>query len=147
MDSGSHKPNNMANSFNRVEVITGVGRRRRWTYEQKARIVAESYLPTTTVSAVARRHALNTNQLFQWRKELGGSWTRNDVRPDPRFVPLIADERPAADIEVADIEVSESRPVSPPMIEVVAGRLSIRVPNGVDETTLRQVLAVASAFA
>ncbi len=119
MDSGSHKPNSMANSFSRVEVITGVGRRRRWTYEQKARIVAESYLPTTKVSAVARRYALNTNQLFQWRRELGGSWTRNDVRPEPRFVPLVADERVDA-----DIEVTESRPVSPPMIEVVAGRLS-----------------------
>jgi transposase len=54
MDSGSHKPNSMPNSFSRVEVITGVGRRRQWTPEQKARIVAESCMPSTTVSAVAR---------------------------------------------------------------------------------------------
>ena len=36
-----------ADSFRRVEVITGVGRRRRWTDEEKARIVAESLDPAT----------------------------------------------------------------------------------------------------
>ncbi len=142
MDSGSHKPNNMPNSFSRVEVITGVGRRRQWTPEQKARIVAESCMPSTTVSAVARRHAINTNQLFQWRRELGANWNRRDVESEPRFVPLIADSRPDADMDVV-----EHTPVSPPAIEVVAGRLSIRVPNGVDEATLRQVLGVVRDFA
>ena len=142
MDSGSHKPNSMPNSFSRVEVITGVGRRRQWTHEQKARIVAESYLPSMTVSAVARRHAINTNQLFQWRRELGANWTHCYIRPEPRFVPLVADSRADDDMD----SVARS-PVSPPAIEVVAGRLSIRVPNGVDEATLRQVLGVVRDFA
>jgi hypothetical protein len=44
--------------FRRIEVITSVGRRRRWTDEEKARIVAESLDPATTSSAVARRHGL-----------------------------------------------------------------------------------------
>ena len=39
----------------RLEVFTGSGRRRAWTAEQKARIVAESYESGETVSAVARR--------------------------------------------------------------------------------------------
>jgi transposase len=53
-----------ADSFRRVEVITGVGRRRRWSLEEKARIVAESLDPATTSSAVARRHGLHASQLF-----------------------------------------------------------------------------------
>src|SRR3954471_10742809 len=51
-------------SFRRVEVITGVGRRRRWSLEEKARIVAESLDPATTSSAVARRYGLHASQLF-----------------------------------------------------------------------------------
>src|SRR5918912_4245349 len=45
--------------FRRIEVITGVGRRRRWTDEEKAWIVAESLDPATTTSAVARRYGLH----------------------------------------------------------------------------------------
>jgi transposase len=52
----------------RLEVFTGVGRRRRWTTEQKARIVAESYESGETVCAVARRHGLTPQQLFGWRR-------------------------------------------------------------------------------
>jgi transposase-like protein len=59
-----------ADSFRRVEVITGIGRRRRWTDEEKARIVAESLDPATTASAVARRYGLHASQLFTWRQQL-----------------------------------------------------------------------------
>jgi transposase len=41
-----------ADGFRRSEVITGIGRRRRWTEEDKERIVAESLDPATTSSAV-----------------------------------------------------------------------------------------------
>jgi transposase len=51
-------------------VITGVGRRRRWSDEDKARIVAESLDPATTASAVARRRGLHASQLFTWRQQL-----------------------------------------------------------------------------
>ena len=62
----------------RVEVITGVRRRRRWSADEKLRIIEESYRPGASVSAVARRHDLNANQLFTWRRlaregRLGGS--------------------------------------------------------------------------
>ena len=43
-----------ADEFRRLEVITGVARRRRWTDEEKAWIVAESLDPATSVSAVVR---------------------------------------------------------------------------------------------
>src|SRR3954463_7938607 len=58
--------------FRRIEVITGVGRRRRWTEEEKAWIVAESLDPATSVSAVARRYGLHASQLFVWRQQRGG---------------------------------------------------------------------------
>ena len=51
-----------------VEVITSVQRRRRWTTEEKVRIVDETNLPGNTVSLVARRHGIAGNQLFTWRR-------------------------------------------------------------------------------
>src|SRR3954467_6611578 len=70
MRTHSHTTSTNADSFHRVEVITGVGRRRRWSLEDKARIVAESLDPATTSSAVARRYGLHASQLFVWRQQL-----------------------------------------------------------------------------
>jgi len=47
-------------------------RRRRWSDEDKVRIVAECEAPGSSVSLVARRHDLNTNLLFSWRRRLRG---------------------------------------------------------------------------
>src|SRR3954449_12261729 len=79
-------------SFRRIEVITGVGRRRRWTDEEKARIVAESLDPATTSSAVARRYGLHASQLFVWRQQLAAA----AAREAPGFVPVVVAEGGAA---------------------------------------------------
>src|SRR4026209_2812305 len=52
----------------RVEVITVVERRRRWSTEEKVQIVEETYLPGNSVSLVARHHGIAANQLFTWRR-------------------------------------------------------------------------------
>src|SRR3954464_1947151 len=83
--------------FRRLEVITGVGRRRRWTDEEKAWIVAESLDPATTVSAGARRYGLHGSQLFVWRQQLAAP----AVREAPEFVPVLLAEDSAPPTEVA----------------------------------------------
>src|SRR3712207_9585308 len=81
-------------SFRRLEVITGVGRRRRWSLEDKARIVAESLNPATTSSAVARRYGLHASQLFVWRQQLQRSASSVETIRGPGFVPVVlADDR------------------------------------------------------
>jgi len=52
----------------RVEIRSGVGRRRRWSNPDKERIVAESFAPRAVVSEVARRHEISPQHLFAWRK-------------------------------------------------------------------------------
>lgn len=52
----------------RLEVLTGVVGRRRWSSDDKARIVEESLTPGATVSEVARRHDIRPQQLFGWRR-------------------------------------------------------------------------------
>jgi len=52
-----------------VEVISGVARCRRWPKSEKARIVAESYAPGASATAVAVGHGLHRNQIFAWRRQ------------------------------------------------------------------------------
>src|SRR3974377_173622 len=58
----------MTNPTNRVEIITSIQRRRRWTASEKVRMVEETCEPGMTVSLVARRHGVAANQLFTWRR-------------------------------------------------------------------------------
>ena len=58
----------MTNPPNRIEVVTSVQRRRRWTASEKVRMVEETFAPGMTVSLVARQHGVAPNQLFTWRR-------------------------------------------------------------------------------
>src|SRR6201991_5137954 len=58
----------MSDTFSRVEVITGIGRRRRFTTEQKLAVVTETMQPGMSISYVARRHGLSPSLVFRWRR-------------------------------------------------------------------------------
>ncbi len=59
----------------RVEVITSVQRRRRWTTAEKVRLVEEAMQPGSSVSLVARRAGVSPSLLFGWKRRMleGGS--------------------------------------------------------------------------
>ena len=65
----------MSNEYRRIEVITGDVVRRRWTTEQKLRIIEESFEPGETVSSAARRHGVAPNLLYRWRRLLSEGGT------------------------------------------------------------------------
>ena len=72
----------------------GSRRRRRWPLALKQQIVAESRVPGASVSVVARRHDVNANQLFKWRREfeegaggVGPPLVPVSLRPQPRLAP------------------------------------------------------------
>ena len=52
----------------RIEVISKIQRRRRWTIQEKLDLVKRSFEPGMTVSYVAREAGVAASQLFQWRK-------------------------------------------------------------------------------
>src|SRR5215204_4801350 len=113
-----------ADSFRRVEVITGVGRRRRWSLEEKARIVAESLDPATTSSAVARRHGLHASQLFVWRQQLQRSAPPAETIGGPGFVPVL----------LAEDSTAPTEPVG--RMEIALGPAVVRVGIDVDAAAL-----------
>src|SRR6266436_6461799 len=65
-------------TYQRVEVITGRQRRRRWTAEEKARIVAESLEADANISDVARRHGLARGLLTAWRRQFSSDVGRQE---------------------------------------------------------------------
>ena len=66
----------------------GRPRRRRWTAEEKRRIVEETRAPGSSVPVVARRHDINANLLFKWKRlEEAGAPDRPFLE-GPEFVPI-----------------------------------------------------------
>ena len=76
----------MSDTFSRVEVITGIARRRRFTTEQKLAVVAETMQPGMSISYVARRHGLSPSLVFRWRR-LMNEGGHEAVRADDEVVP------------------------------------------------------------
>lgn len=52
----------------RIEVITSVQRRRRYTGQEKAQFVAMTMQPESSVSSVARQYGITPSLLFKWKK-------------------------------------------------------------------------------
>jgi len=104
----------------------GSGRRRRWTEEDKARIVAECEAPGSSVSIVARRHDLNTNMLFTWRREFRRQHCSADV-DQVSFVPaVIAPDEPAPE-QLPPKEPHPGPEIGP--AQLPAGRIEIVLGN------------------
>jgi len=75
----------MSETFSKVEVITGVARRRRFTAEQKLLVVNETLQPGMSISYVARRHGLSPSLVFRWRR-LMSEGGKEAVRADEDVV-------------------------------------------------------------
>lgn len=59
----------MTSNTQTIEVVTvSEERRRRWSVQEKAALVKETYEPGMSVSLVARKHGISASQLFNWRK-------------------------------------------------------------------------------
>jgi transposase len=109
----------------RVEVITSVQRRRRWSSAEKGQLVAASLEPGASVSAVAREAGIHPSQLYGWRRQLR-------VPAQLGFAPVrIASE--AAPAGLAGAGTIE--------IEFATGA-RIRIAGAVDPATLTAAIAV-----
>ena len=124
----------------RLEIFTGSGRRRAWTPEQKAAILAESYESGDKVSAVAGRYGLTPQQLFGWRRDAQRrlSVAKAPPRASVTFAPVIV-ERLAAPSSAASCAIPCGT------IEIALGAAVVRVSPGTDVATLTKVLRAVKA--
>jgi transposase len=129
--------------FRRVEVLTGPGRRRRWSADEKARIVAETLVPGARVSEVARRWQICSQQVFGWcramRQDVPSVPGEPTTPATPRFVPIVSEAIPAATVHAAS---------AAPEIEVKLAGAVVRVSPGMaDAAQLTAVLRAIRASA
>jgi transposase len=126
--------------FRRVEVLTGPSRRRRWSADEKARIVAETLVPGARVSEVARRWQICSQQVFGWRRAMRQdvpSVPREPTTPaPPNFVPIVSEAIPEATVQRAASVVPE--------IEVKLAGAVVRVSPGMADAA--QLTAVLRAI-
>jgi transposase len=116
--------------------ILGVERRRRWTRDEKARLVAETLAPDACVSSIARRHDVAPSLLFTWRRQTRVS------KPEPLFLPVqvAAEEVPAPTAKRSRRRRSKM-PSSRIEIDLGSGR-RLTVGADVDAAALARVLDV-----
>jgi transposase len=125
----------------------GVGdrrkRRRSWPTAEKRRIVAETLVPGASVSVVARRHDVNANQVFKWRRELAAGDRVALPAPACEFVPIgvfaeVAGKAGTAQGDDGRLDALAAR--SGLMeIDLLSG-IRLRVDASVDEGALGRVL-------
>lgn len=125
------------------EVLSGRERRRCWSSDEKAGIVAEVMVPGARVTEIARRHGISRGLLYTWRREAGhGSASDCAATSLPDLVPVMiadpsepfkrstmASERPSAGAKpTGTIEIA------------LPGAIHVTVQGRVEERVLRAVL-------
>nr|WP_246735102.1 transposase [Bradyrhizobium sp. S69] len=135
-----HQDRHDGESYRRIELISGRKRRRSWSTEEKARILAESFAEGANISEVARQHGINRGLLFTWRRQVNATIaghhcevTDAGARSQPAFVPIV---------EIAANPSPE--PISSPQTGVIELRIAdvhLVLSGAVDAATLRVVLS------
>lgn len=123
----------------RAEVLSGPERRRRWSMEEKLRILAQGIAPGSSASLTCRMHGISSGQFYTWRKqfrtgELTG-FVPVSVVPEPMMAALPASERAPAASEHRD-----APDMSAIEVELPSG-IKLRLTDAVDEAALRRVIS------
>ena len=98
-----------------ISVLTGPERRRRWSENERSRIVSEAFAPGSCVTHVARAHDVSTGLIYTWRRRLRQEFA------DQSFVEAAMKAEP---IKEAGTHTSKARPI-------IARALGLRVYDGV----------------
>jgi transposase len=127
----------------RGEVLVGPERRRRWSVEEKLRVLAQSVAPGSSVMLVCRMHGISSGQLYTWRRqfrtgELTGFAPVTLAPPVEQLAPAFPSADPVPTLREADRAADG-------MIEVaLPSGVKLRITGAVDEAALRRVLSALS---
>jgi transposase len=127
--------------YRRIEVLTGPGRRRKWSDDEKARIVAETLQPGAVVTEVARRWQVCPQQVFGWRRQARVAPAAPTSPVPLEFVPIVSE------VPAPAPEPKSPPPLPTPPLEVKLAGAVLRIPPGTDAALLTTVLRAIRASA
>lgn len=144
----------------RIELITGAARRRRWSSDEKARIVVESLRPGANISEVARRNGLSPQQLFGWRREARALFQEGaDTSPADQPATAVVQqsrrrkkpqvERPDTGDDAAmfaPVVIAASSPSLPPLASQPTPTNAGRIEIAIGDTVVRVIGQVETAM-
>jgi Transposase. len=115
------------------QVGTAKAKKRRRTIKERRDIVEETLVPGASVARVARKHDVNANQVFYWRKLFREG--RLGISMNPQLLPVkVEAERPA------EVVKSVAPSLSPGTMEITFPKGTLRIAGSVDVVALRAVL-------
>ncbi len=127
----------------RGEVLAGPERRRRWSVEEKLRILAQSVAAGSSAALACRLHGISSGQLYTWRRQFR---TGELTGFAPVLVAAPISELPASAAPLAPVPpVGAAEQPAGGLIEVeLPSGVKLRITGAVDTALLRQVLSALS---
>jgi transposase len=130
--------------MSRGELLDGPERRRRWSEDEKAAIVAETLYAGVKVADIARRHGVSRALIYGWRRAVGVPSAADGAGALPALVPVVvtdASEKPESSAGGTPRPGrSPSRPASSIEIQL-PGEIRVTVRGCVEDGVLRAVLS------
>ena len=119
-----------------VEIITGRERRRRWSVEDKLKIVGKTLEPGASVNQIAARHDIYPGLLFTWRRQMRSGQLA--AQRKPLFFPVQTHD---AGLSTVPAKMERASSASRQIEIELSNGSRVRVEEGVSLTALRRVLA------
>ncbi|MET2833072.1 IS66-like element accessory protein TnpA [Mesorhizobium shangrilense] len=122
-----------------IEVITSVERRRRWSREEKERLVAATFEAGASASEISQSAGIHVSQLFRWRKE----FCQISAPSMSQLVAVeVVEARPAPQPPALQSPISRSRKKSSMVTIELGGARRLRVESDIDSEALGRILDV-----
>jgi transposase len=118
-----------------------LGRKRRFRSRQERRLIVEETLkPGASVSAVARSHNINTNQVFLWRRQYREGWLNDPAGPHSGLVPVRVVPEPGESQTDGGQSSGKRNSKSLGTIEIAWGSIRVRIEGAADPESIRAVM-------
>jgi len=115
------------------QVGTAKAKKRRRSIKERRDIVEETLVPGASVARIARKHDVNANQVFYWRKLFREG--RLGISMNPQLLPVkVEAERPTEEVK------SVVPTLAPGTLEIAFSKGTLRIAGSVDVAALRVVL-------